>query len=101
MKQYKHIPTGKIFQEQPNGFYENYSDYNYKNVIQRTVVPEWMVNLGKDWEEIKQLVLTTQDGVEKFAGDDVWYVRPDNTIYHWKKIYVFDNMKGYRFFTNE
>lgn len=52
-------------------------------------------------------VFTTEDGVSKFAGDTVWYVRP-NFVYHfWRSgikadSNIADNLKrGYKFFDTE
>jgi hypothetical protein len=47
--------------------------------------------------------LVTEDGVEKCNGDDVWYVRPDFSIYHWKSIKNFNPVtaKTYKFFNTE
>lgn len=98
MKKYKHIPTGRIFTETIPIYGKR--DLVYHDSCESISIPAWLAN-GNDWELVKNPVLTTEDGVQKFQGDDVWYVRPDNTIYHWKKIDVFHNPKGYHFFNTE
>jgi len=52
-------------------------------------------------EEERTPVLITEDGVEKFDGDDVWYVRRQLTHYHWKSISNFKEPDGYHFFSTE
>lgn len=57
-------------------------------------------------EEVKKLIINpplfiTLDGVEKYIGDSVWYLRSDNTHHFWEKIISYKPNNVQRFFDTE
>jgi hypothetical protein len=65
------------------------------------------VSYAAEVEPEKKVVLVTEDGVARFTGDDVWYVRPNFTHYHWMSVKAdkgtdkVSGYPGYKFFSSE
>jgi hypothetical protein len=58
MKQYKHIPTDTVAE-----IHENNAHYIVTSGSWRGYLPKFIVEQGSDWEEIKEPLFTTDDGV--------------------------------------
>lgn len=68
VKQYKHIPTGKIVESSDiEGFYS----------IDGIALPNWLIENSSDWEEVitNPVLFTTEDGVEIRQGDNYFAVQ--------------------------
>lgn len=82
-------------------------DTNYSNQISSKY--KWFSSsiAGKKYVDKTVPVFTTEDGVPKFAGDTVWYVRPNFVYHYWRTGIKADNLlenslkQGYKFFSTE
>jgi len=66
MKRYKHKITGDIIERLS---YKQYYVVNYGQSI-----PKRFVENSCDWEEIKEPIFVTEDGVDVFEGDSIYTV---------------------------
>jgi hypothetical protein len=72
MKKFKHKKIGWVAElVKDNDFY--YAD-------KRFVLPIELIENSEDWEEIKEFILTTEDGVELFDRDFLYAVYTDFSI---------------------
>jgi len=59
MKKYKHKKLGWVAEFDTDNFYTTEDYY----------IPKELIENSEDWKEIKEPILTTEDGVEFFEGD--------------------------------
>lgn len=73
-KKYKHKKTGLIF---------NYAETTYVSQGGTTVLPIWLVKGSDDWEEVEEVLFTTEDGVEITSLGTTVYWTDASFRTHW------------------
>lgn len=99
MKKFKHKKTGKIVEEKGKIFVTSF-DINSGKA--QEIIPAWILENTNDWEEIieKPVLFTTEDGVDKNIGDEVWYVINDFSTIDKEIILSLDwDFENYKYFS--
>lgn len=70
MKKFKHKLTGFIAEWNPEGC--NYILKEHRKLPEQ--LPLWVVENSNDWQEVKEPMFISYDGVEMYKGNDVYFV---------------------------
>lgn len=70
MRKFRHKKTGAIANKNKEGY-----DVFRKNIATSCFMYSEFIEDSQDWEEAKEPLFTTEDGVEVFENDDVYWVR--------------------------
>ena len=73
MKRYKHKTTGDIAELE--------FDIRYYLIKNEVHIPSRLIENSNDWEEIKEPLFVTEDGVDVFKYDYFYYVSRDGICY--------------------